>query len=73
MSITTPPGNGTPEKLTFLGPKVIFGKDVKVATQPTGLVEVSVWQQDLEAATAIDPGHKAIGLTGQLVVASLRF
>lgn len=41
-SITTPPGNGTPEKLTLLCPKVIFSEDVKVAAQPTGLVEVSV-------------------------------
>lgn len=30
------------EKLTFLSPEVIFSKDVKVATQPTGLVEVSI-------------------------------
>lgn len=41
-SRTTPPENGTPEKLTFLSPKVIFSKDVKVTAQPTGLVEVSV-------------------------------
>lgn len=42
LQVTTPLGNDTSEKLTFLSPKVIFSEDVKVATQPTGLVEVSV-------------------------------
>ena len=48
-----------------------FGEDVKVTAQPTGLVEVSVRQQDLEVPAAVDPGHKAIRLAGQLVVPSL--
>lgn len=70
---TTPSGNAVPENLTFLSPEVIFGEDVKVTAQPTGLVEVSFRQQDLEVPAAVDPGHKAISLAGQLVVPSLGF
>ena len=54
-----------------MSPEVIFGEDVKVTAQPTGLVEVSVRQQDLEVPAAVDPGHKAIRLAGQLVVPGL--